>query len=206
MLTPQELSAALCSIADRLNNSSNPSRSAVASELRRVLFSFDEAPQAQQASPMTRVVVNENWVESDLPDIVSESGGVAVRQGYFGEYGVEMPADQAAQFEADSGEGAYVFNSWEEAASAGGDEGEDYAFEAIDGYPSGLDPSGPSPGAVAEWKTSILQFLSDGEEVNHDSLHEGATDDADLAAAEKALDELKAAGKIRENAGSFHMV
>ena len=105
MPTPQELSASLRSIAARIGDSVAPSRSAVASELRRVLAGLGQEPQAQQAASATKVVINENWNSGDLPDIVSEHGGVSVRQGYFGEFGVEMPADQAAQFEADVGEG-----------------------------------------------------------------------------------------------------
>lgn len=131
MLTPLELSAALRSIAVRIGNSVAPSRSAVASELRRVLAGLSE-PQAQQAAPATKVVINENWNLSDLPNIVSEHGGVSVRQGYFGEYGVEMPADQAAYFESDAGEGAQVFRSWEEASKGATEPGEEpYEFEVV---------------------------------------------------------------------------
>lgn len=145
MMTPSELSAALRSIADRIGNSSNPSRSAVSSELRRVLAGFGQEPQAQQAAPATKVVISDNWMDDDLPNIVSEHGGVAVRRGHFGEYGIEMPADQAAQFEADVGEGAHIFSSWDEASKAASEPGEEYVFEAVKGFP--FEPGGsPSPG------------------------------------------------------------
>ncbi len=143
-MTPDALSAALRSVAERIGSSESPSRSAVSSALRHILAGLsDQAPEGQQASPSTKVVINENWSEADAREVMAEHGGVSLRQGYLGEFGVEMPADQAAQFEADVGEGAHVFSSWEEASkvSSEADDGEPYEFEIVDDEDSSVRSS-----------------------------------------------------------------
>lgn len=133
-MTPESIAAELRSVADKILRSAEPSRSAVSAAIRRVLAAVDGV----QASPATKVVVNESWTMADIPNIVSEHKGVAVKQGYYGEYGVEMPADEAAYFQADVGEGAYIFNSWRDASKASEEE-EEYVFEDVD--PSEYDGS-----------------------------------------------------------------
>ncbi len=130
-MTPESIAAELRSVADKILRSVEPSRSAVSAAIRQVLAAVDGI----QASPATKVVVNDAWSLDDASNVFAEHGGVSLRQGFYGEYAVEMPADQAALFQADVGEGAHISNSWDELAKEGGDQDEEYGFEPVQGFP-----------------------------------------------------------------------
>jgi len=134
-MSPESVASRLRAIAEGIRRSKSPSVSKVAAALREVLAAVD-VPEPAVAAPATKVVISDHWTAEDLPTLVSEHKGTAVRQGYFGEYGIEMPADEAAQFEADVGEGAHVFNSWEDASKAATDpaDPEPYEFEPVPGF------------------------------------------------------------------------
>jgi hypothetical protein len=128
-MTPESIAAELRVISGRILRSVNPSRSAVAAAIRRVLSTVEGI----QASPSTKVVVNEGWSLDDASNVFSEHGGVSLRQGFYGEYAVEMPADEAAHFQADAGDGTHVSNSWRDLVKEGGDP--DYGYEPVEGFP-----------------------------------------------------------------------
>ncbi len=129
-MDPASLSAALRSVADKIDRSENPSRSLVAAELRKILVAAGGAPAPAPApapSRGTKVVVSESWSPEDAKSVAQELGGTDLREGPYGDIGMVLPADGVAQLTADAGEDIHVFSSWLEAS---GDDPE-YEFTPL---------------------------------------------------------------------------
>ncbi len=126
---PQKVSSALRSISERILNSRNPSRSAVAAELRRVLVAM-----GQVSSGLTKVVVSDFWTLDEVKALAPEFGGTDIRTGPYGDVGLVVPADKVDAVQEGGGE-FHVFDSWEEVS--GGDP--EFAFEPDDAGQAGVD-------------------------------------------------------------------
>lgn len=105
-MTPASLTTSLRSVADRVDRSVNPSKSAVASELRKLLSSVAAGPE--------KVFVSEDWWDVDqVRELMKEAGGSDLRECEYGLYGFVAPADAVHMMESEPG--ISVFNNWDEA-------------------------------------------------------------------------------------------
>lgn len=130
-MNPEELALALRSIADRIDRSEMPSRSAVSHEVEKVLAAIGDPGVA--AGP-TKVVVCESWSEDEARAAAKQCGAVAIGQDPFGNFGLEVPATAVEKcMSTVPGDGTPqerqigVFDSWD----AIGDGDSEYSFEML---------------------------------------------------------------------------
>ncbi len=128
-MNPFDLSARLRSVADRIDRSARPSRSAVAAELKDVLMSVGRV-----AAGPTKIVVSEAWSHEDAKAVAMKFGATDLREGPTGDIGMEVPLQAVKELLAgEPPDVVHVFDSWLEAAGGGGgDDDPYYEFTPID--------------------------------------------------------------------------
>jgi len=134
-MTPAALSASLRSIADRVDNSVSPSKSAVAAAIRDLLASVAaEPPVVPVAAAAEKVFVSEDWWDLDqVEELMKEAGGSDLRECEYGLYGFMAPADAINMLKSEPG--VSVFNNWDE---ANGTE-PNLDFQPVDAKPRPVD-------------------------------------------------------------------
>lgn len=114
-MTPTALSASLHIIADRVDNSVNPSRSAVAAVIHGLLVSMaSEPPVVPVAAVVEKVFVSDDWWDQDrVEELMGKVGGSDLRECEYGLYGFMAPADAINILKSEPS--VSVFNNWDEA-------------------------------------------------------------------------------------------